>query len=82
MGFIIDNPMEPQTIFRAIQEWGDISDEEMYQTFNMGMGFAIIAPEESADEMLKIKGSKIVGKVVKGEGVSVPDLGIEYRDYI
>ncbi len=82
VGFIIDNPMEAQPIFRAIQEWGDISDEEMYQTFNMGMGFAIIAPEEGVDEILRIKGSKIVGKVVKGSGVSVPELGIEYREYL
>ena len=83
VGYVIEDPMDVQPIFRAIQEWGKIDDYEMYQTFNMGMGFAIIAPEESAHSIVKrISGSKIVGEVVKGSSVHVPSLGIEYREYM
>ncbi len=83
VGYEMTDPMEPQSIFGAIQEWGDISDEEMYQTFNMGIGFAIIAPEESAGVIAeRIKGSKIVGKVSEKEGVRLKEKGIEYREYL
>ncbi len=81
-GFIIDDPLEPQPIFSALKEWGNISDGEMYQTFNMGMGFAIIAPEESADEILRIRGSKIVGNVDSSGIVRLEGKDVEYSAYI
>ncbi|MFC1633142.1 AIR synthase-related protein [Patescibacteria group bacterium] len=39
--YIIENIPQPQPIFRAIQEYGDVSDKEMYGNFNMGAGFAL-----------------------------------------
>ena len=58
-------------IFSLIQKEGKISDEEMYLTFNMGIGMIIIV---SNDEALKIKEelkkidytSYIIGEVIKG----------------
>jgi len=58
-------------IFSLIQKEGKISDEEMYLTFNMGIGMVIIV---SNDEALKIKEelkkidytSYIIGEVIKG----------------
>ena len=83
IGFVMDEPLDAHPIFGAIQEWGGISDEEMYQTFNMGMGFALIAPEKEAEKIVeRVNGARIVGKVVKGKGVSVLSLGIEYREYL
>ncbi len=83
IGFEITDPIEPQPIFHAIREWGDIDDEEMYQTFNMGMGFAVIAPEEIGKLIAeRIKGAKPVGKVSGKEGVRLKDKGIEYREYL
>ncbi len=83
IGFEINDPIEPQPIFHALQEWGNIGDEEMYQTFNMGMGFAIVAPEESAEVIVeRIKASKIVGKLSEKEGVRLKEKGIEYREYL
>ncbi len=77
--FVIDSPIEPLPIFNFIQEYGNIDDKEMYQTFNMGMGMAIIIPEDYVEESIKIlkKHSKlnvkIVGKIKKGKGVELPE---------
>jgi len=82
--FIIDNPFDPQPIFNFIQKHGNIDDKEMYQTFNMGMGLAIIISEENIDEALKILKSKsdsdvkIVGKITKGKGVELTTLSLNY----
>jgi phosphoribosylformylglycinamidine cyclo-ligase len=83
MGFQIDDPMKPQGIFNVMQELGRVSDEEMYQTFNMGMGYCVVVPAESADDAVKAcgKGAKVVGLAVGKEGVSVPEMGLEYKRY-
>lgn len=55
-------------IFTKIQEWGNIDTDEMYQTFNMGIGMVVFvdpADEEKALEILKDKGQRI-GIVTKG----------------
>lgn len=59
-------------IFSLIQKEGKISDEEMYRTFNMGIGMVIIVPDGESEKILKeLKlmnyDSSIVGKVIKGE---------------
>lgn len=34
-------------VFRVVQEWGGISEDEMYRVFNMGIGYlAVVAPGE------------------------------------
>jgi len=79
----ITDPIEPQPIFKAIQRLGNVTDHEMYKTFNMGMGYAIILPEENAEETLSMLGKKaqLVGKVVKGAGCGVPSLELLYETY-
>ena len=42
LGFEITDPLEPQPIFRFLQELGNVDDSEMYKTFNMGMGFVVV----------------------------------------
>lgn len=64
--FAINNPMEPQPIFKLIQKQAKFPDKEMYRKFNMGMGFFIIAEKENAEDILQIvKDAKIVGEVRK-----------------
>ena len=83
--FVIDDPLKPQPIFTFLQNYGNIDNKEMYQTFNMGMGFVVIVAEKDLDESLSIlkKQSesivKVVGKVEKGAGVEVPNLGLKYH---
>ncbi|HHO57315.1 MAG TPA: hypothetical protein ENJ70_02040 [Thermoplasmatales archaeon] len=79
--FVIENPMEPQPIFRIIQKLGNVSVEEMYQTFNMGMGMAVVMDKKDVDTSLDILNryveAEVVGKIERGEGVSIPSLGIK-----
>jgi phosphoribosylformylglycinamidine cyclo-ligase len=83
--FRIENPLEPQPVFRILQEMGNISDQEMYQTFNMGMGMAIVLPEKQVKKALAILNKTMeareVGRVYEGTGVCNSECGIEYHKY-
>lgn len=61
---------KPQPIFKLIQKTGNISDEEMFKTFNMGWGFAIIVNKNEAEKILTLAkelklGAEIIGKVIE-----------------
>ena len=75
LGFEITDPLEPQPVFRFLQEQGNVDDEEMYRTFNMGMGFLIALDESEAKEACRIMGpgTRIVGSIVK-EGLKAGSL--------
>ena len=64
-GFSFDDPMPVPEIFSWLQEKGNVTEEELYRTFNMGMGYAVIVPETSVESILKmVFGSAVVGRVV------------------
>jgi phosphoribosylformylglycinamidine cyclo-ligase len=52
VGFELDFLPEPQPIFRQIQERGKIGAAEMYEVFNMGVGFCVVCASEARDEVL------------------------------
>jgi len=83
VSFDLSKPLRPQPIFRVLQELGEIADKEMYQTFNMGMGFAIVLREDDAKAAVKVlgKGARIVGEVVEGDGVGSSKLDLRYSSY-
>ncbi len=83
VGFVIDKPLTPNPIFRVLQDLGNVSDEEMYQIFNMGMGYSIVVPEDEATAVVKAygRGAKIIGRAVKGAGIRLPGLGLRYTKY-
>lgn len=56
-------------IMLEIQKLGNISEKEMFATFNMGIGMIIIIEEKDLQEVLKIEPQAIViGKTQKGKG--------------
>jgi len=57
VGYIIEDLPEPPPIFRLIQKLGVLDDEEMYQTFNMGIGFCLVLPEVEYDRARDISRS-------------------------
>jgi len=58
----------PQKIFHKLYASG-ISDEEMYSTFNCGIGFVLSVSKEYARVLTEaIKDSDIIGIITKGEG--------------
>ena len=45
VGYEIEKSIEPQPIFGLIQRYGEVSDTEMFEVFNMGTGFCyVVAP--------------------------------------
>jgi len=80
----INNPLPVQNIFSFLQKTGGIQDHEMYQTFNMGMGFALIVPPEHIEETLSLlkKHSSYpaqqVGTIKKGTGVEFLSKQLKY----
>jgi phosphoribosylformylglycinamidine cyclo-ligase len=83
VGFEIEDPLRPSPIFKVMQGLGNVSDQEMYQIFNMGMGYCIVVPGRQADAVAKAagKGAKVVGHAVKKEGITVPEMGLRYEEY-
>jgi phosphoribosylformylglycinamidine cyclo-ligase len=48
-GFVLDALPQPLPVFKLIQRLGEVSNEEMFFTYNMGIGFCVVvAPEDSA----------------------------------
>lgn len=65
------NSYEVPAIFKLIQKTGNIPERDMYNTFNMGIGMAVIVPKEQvaeALEILKAEGETAyeIGEVVEG----------------
>ena len=80
--YIIDDPIKPAPVFAKLQELGNISTEEIYQTLNMSMGFDIIASADDAEEIAKEYGNaSVVGRVEKGKGVMFEPENILYEHY-
>jgi len=82
--FLINNPFEPQSIFKFIQNYGNIDNKEMFQTFNMGMGLIIVVSKKNVEDSLNTLNLhsknevKIVGKIEKGSGVKFEKLGLDF----
>jgi len=55
-------------IFRLIQRGGDISRDEMYQVFNMGIGMVLVVSESHASEVLSQTKGKLIGQITAGSG--------------
>ncbi len=75
-GYTIDFLPEPQPVFREIQRLGGISDEEMYRTFNMGVGFAVVVGRKDVNDAIRILGrlgteAWAIGRVTKENGVRI-----------
>lgn len=66
-------------IFRLIRDTGGIDKDELYRTFNCGIGLALIVPDDEADSLLdflkkKKTGARRIGEIVggnKGERVTI-----------
>ncbi len=69
------NAWTPLPIFKVMQEKGDISTQDMFGTFNMGIGFIVVVCPEEVDmtiQSLESNGEvcSVIGSIVKSdEGV-------------
>lgn len=61
---------EIPAIFRRIQAGGNVAEEEMRRTFNLGVGFTLVVPEAQAEAALERLGDGAfrLGAIEAGEG--------------
>ncbi|MGI0065582.1 MAG: phosphoribosylformylglycinamidine cyclo-ligase [Nitrosotalea sp.] len=79
-GFLLDNIPDAPAIFQQIQDRG-VKKEEMYKTFNMGIGFCLVAPKNETEKIGKIFKkygfvSSEIGKIVEKKGVYIDKMKI------
>ncbi|MBV9875141.1 MAG: phosphoribosylformylglycinamidine cyclo-ligase [Verrucomicrobia bacterium] len=55
-------------IFRLIQRGGNISMEEMFEVFNMGIGMVLVVARHHGEEVAAKTGSKVIGQITPGSG--------------
>lgn len=66
---VIDtNKISVPSIMKELMKRGNVSEEEMYGTFNMGIGMIVTCDESDSQTILDlIQGSALIGKIQKGE---------------
>jgi phosphoribosylformylglycinamidine cyclo-ligase len=84
--YVLEQIDEPQEVFAFIQQHAKLSDFEMYQTFNMGMDYALFMPEKEIERAQRIieeqgYGSIMAGRVERGKKqVVIKSKGIVYGE--
>ena len=77
LGVLIDRgAVRVPPIFGLIQKRGNISEHDMFNTFNMGVGMSVVVARKDAVraiDVLKANGvdAYIIGKIVRGDGVTL-----------
>jgi len=76
VGFSLDNIPELKEIFKLIQKNANISDREMYRTFNCGIGFVVVVSEGEDKKVMEICGehgikAMKIGKVIEERDVKI-----------
>ena len=61
-----------RTVFGLIAEKGGISEHDMFNTYNMGVGMSVIVPADEAEKALKILRDNgvdayTIGEIVESE---------------
>jgi phosphoribosylformylglycinamidine cyclo-ligase len=92
VGFEIDNLPPAPAVFRLIQQYGAIGSAEMFEVYNMGVGFCVLVAERGRDAALATlqrhgRRAQVIGRVIEDDskGVHLPGQrltghGKEFRD--
>jgi phosphoribosylformylglycinamidine cyclo-ligase len=73
LGARIDRAAWPEhPIFDLIRRRADVADEDLFETFNMGIGMVLVArPEDVAELLARSDDAVRIGEVVTGPGVRI-----------
>ena len=81
VGFEIERIFEPHPIFPLIQRHAGVDDGEMFEVFNMGIGFCYVVPASEAAPTIDIlKRHGRTAKVI-GHAVNDPDRRVRIHEY-
>jgi phosphoribosylformylglycinamidine cyclo-ligase len=74
VGYSISDPLPIPPVFDLIARLGGVSDEEMYDVFNMGCGLVAVVPDERAEDAAAMlaahhPGARRIGTVTPEPGV-------------
>ena len=72
---IVTTAWDVPPIFRFLQHAGQVPDDDMRRTFNMGIGLIVACAAADVDDVLAIlreqgEGAAVIGELVPGEGVA------------
>jgi phosphoribosylformylglycinamidine cyclo-ligase len=82
VGYEITAPLPVPAVFELIAERGGVPAAEMWEVFNMGCGFCVIAKADAADAALALlrthhPGAAVIGHLTADAGrVDLPSLGL------
>ena len=62
--YVIEKIFDPQDIFLFIQNHANLSDYEMYQTFNMGMDYALFISKKDVERRKRLLKNRTFLKVL------------------
>ncbi|HEU0215864.1 MAG TPA: phosphoribosylformylglycinamidine cyclo-ligase [Stellaceae bacterium] len=76
IGFVIDDLPEPPPLFGLIEKLGGVARAEMFDVYNMGIGFCVVVAEADADATLAIlarhgRRASVIGHAVADPSKSV-----------
>lgn len=72
----VTDPLPAQDVFAFVQDAGNVSDEEMHRTFNVGTGFVVAVDPTDADALVAATDGEKIGEVVGGDESSVEIRGL------
>ncbi len=55
-------------IFGMMQRLGNVETQEMFRTFNMGVGMVVVCDKAAADEVASTTSAVVIGEVIAGDG--------------
>jgi phosphoribosylformylglycinamidine cyclo-ligase len=82
VGYVIDNLPPVPPIFGLIQQYAGVDDAEMFQVYNMGVGFCIVVAPEAVDQTIKLLGAPPHGRKAFriGHAIAGPTKEIQVND--
>lgn len=85
--YVKDSLPEPDPIFALIQREAGVEWREMYQDFNMGVGFEFIVDPVSAEEVQSVAegfglGVRVIGHCEKNAGKAALEIHSPYGDFV
>jgi phosphoribosylformylglycinamidine cyclo-ligase len=76
VGFVLDSLPPPPPIFDLIEQRGGISRAEMFEVYNMGIGFCVVLPERDVEAALAILARHNRRAWVIGHAVADPEKSV------